>query len=319
MRCKYAVCVFAGEWGSRFICFDVDDGSRDTVIAVVDELSDIGIPRGQIYVSSSGGKGYHVEVFFNEIVSTDMMNKLYRHVINTRKLDSSKVEFRPTNKAAIKLPLSIHAKTGNICWFIDCKTFRPIEQMDYLFDVQPVSFEILKAAMEHVQCESRDQSEPATTQKDRNRVSAARKASSATRNMGTLIVQPGTRHNMMRNIVVFMRTHGKNEDECREELQRWLTAQDQSLIGSTPEEISKDVDELIKWAYSDQFVAKHSKNLNHASICTTQMKEVLKQKSRSCRCLLFLLLLRGKMLQPRISTKDAAKVIGVSQTTVKKS
>lgn len=78
---NYAVGVYAGNWGSKFVCFDVDDGSEDTVRSIINRLSAIGIPRQRIYVSLSGGKGYHVEVFFDRIVKTELLHQLYTHVV----------------------------------------------------------------------------------------------------------------------------------------------------------------------------------------------------------------------------------------------
>ena len=59
----------------------MDDGNRETVEAILDALTDMGVPRSRIYVSLSGGKGYHVEMFFDEIVSTEDLQTLYQNVI----------------------------------------------------------------------------------------------------------------------------------------------------------------------------------------------------------------------------------------------
>ncbi|WP_418230877.1 TOTE conflict system archaeo-eukaryotic primase domain-containing protein [Butyricicoccus sp.] len=119
---KYAIAVFAGPRTSKFLCFDVDDGSADTVQAIIGCLTKFGFPKERIYVSFSGGKGYHVEMFFNRLVYTNRLYALYSTVISQSHLDPRKVEFRPLPGNAIKLPLSIHGKTGNVCWFVDQKT-----------------------------------------------------------------------------------------------------------------------------------------------------------------------------------------------------
>lgn len=89
-------------------------------------------------------------------------------------------------------------------------------------------------------------------------------------------------------------------------------------MASSPKEISRDIDDLIRWAYSDRFVLQHKGTPNQTRIYASQMDEVLKQKNRSERRILFLLMMRGRMLQPRISTRDIAKATGLSQVTVKK-
>ena len=122
LRQRYAVAVFAGSRASKFICFDVDDGAAETVRAIIDCLTALGFPQDRIYVSFSGGKGYHVELFFDKLVYTNRLYALYSMVICQANLDPRKVEFRPLPGNAIKLPLSIHGKTGNVCWFVDQKT-----------------------------------------------------------------------------------------------------------------------------------------------------------------------------------------------------
>ena len=97
LRHKYAVAIFAGESASRFICFDVDDGQKQTVHGVVHALAELGFPRDRIYVSSSGGKGYHVEMFFTRPVYTWKLKEVYRRVIRITGFDKRRVEFRPTN------------------------------------------------------------------------------------------------------------------------------------------------------------------------------------------------------------------------------
>lgn len=69
------------------MCFDVDNGERETVFRILNELEAMGIPRHMIHVSYSGGKGYHVELFCKEIVSTDQWQRLYMHVIRSGELD----------------------------------------------------------------------------------------------------------------------------------------------------------------------------------------------------------------------------------------
>lgn len=122
LRQKYAVAIFAGPRTSKFICFDVDDGSADTVHMIIDSLKELGFPRDRIYVSFSGGKGYHVEMFFDQLVYTNQLYALYEMVTRQMALDPRKVEFRPLHGNAIKIPLSVHGKTGNICWFVEPDT-----------------------------------------------------------------------------------------------------------------------------------------------------------------------------------------------------
>ena len=144
---EYAVGIYAGDEGSRFICFDVDDGNPNTVTDVINELEALGIPRNRVYVSFSGRKGYHIEVFFDAIVPTERLHSLYLHVIQNGGFDPGKVEFRPTSKMAIKLPLSIHGETGKICWFVNPSTLEPIMDAMYISEIVQLHVDDISCAL----------------------------------------------------------------------------------------------------------------------------------------------------------------------------
>ena len=75
-----AISVYSGPHSAKFICFDVDDGSASTVKKIIDTCEEAGIPRDKIYVSTSGGKGYHVEIFFSGLVYVSAMKDFYNWV-----------------------------------------------------------------------------------------------------------------------------------------------------------------------------------------------------------------------------------------------
>lgn len=119
---RFAVGVYAGPLSSKFVCFDVDLADEDVVHRLIDGIEEFGFPRDRIYVSSSGGKGFHVEIFFSQLMYTKVLLCFYHSVIQRLGLDPKKVEFRPTHGQSIKLPLSVHHKTGNVCWYLDRET-----------------------------------------------------------------------------------------------------------------------------------------------------------------------------------------------------
>ncbi len=305
---KYAIGVFADGYGSKFICFDVDDGNPSTVHAIISALKALGFAENDIHVSYSGNKGYHVEMFFDGILLTKRLCDLYDHVIAECRLDPHKVEFRPMSKAAIKLPLSRHAKTGNMCWFVDRRTLLPIMRAEYILGIQQIKADEAKALI------------PAaveSTSEAREKPTSGKGASSPeTRNLGTTLEEEGTRHNMMRNIAVYNRTHGASREECEKILAEWILEQNPLLYHSSHREVQRDIDELIAWVYSDRFVVQKASTINSTVIRTSMMKSVLEQGNRTARRLCFLLLARCRLQQPRISEKDAGRAIGVSPTTV---
>src|SRR5205085_11636417 len=125
---KETLGVFAGEYNTQFICFDVD--FHDPKLAkwytyrVIDSLVNVGVPEKYIHTSTSGNKGYHVDVYFNKMITIDVCKAFFDLVINQGQLYSEhgKVEFRPSNQG-LKLPLGINFKNNNSrtnkCWYVD--------------------------------------------------------------------------------------------------------------------------------------------------------------------------------------------------------
>ena len=68
MRRRVAVGVFAGTKSSKFITFDIDLPDPEIVRKVMAGIEAVGFRHEDIHVSSSGGKGYHVEIFFSDLM-----------------------------------------------------------------------------------------------------------------------------------------------------------------------------------------------------------------------------------------------------------
>lgn len=311
---EFAVAVFAGAWGSKFVCFDVDDGRAETVRELIDCLEAFGFPRERIYVSFSGNKGYHVEVFFDELVATETLQWMYRLIIGKGELDSRKVEFRPTNTMSIKLPLSIHARTGNVCWYVDRETLVPIERAEYILEIEPVPASMLSELMD---ANVPDDIPREGAERSPNPVCCG-KSSDETRNLGTTLTEEGVRHNMMRNIAVYTRCQGVAREQCRRDLMAWYERQDKCFIRSTREQVLADIDELVTWVYSDHFQVNYALPKGEILLDETNARFILSQRSRSARRIVFFLLARCKALQFKINYASIAKAIYVSErTTIK--
>ena len=101
---------------TNFISFDVDtkDKAYDDTLELVELLvTYYGIDQQFIYVSNSGHKGYHVELFFDEAIQWQALEPFYLEVINKLGKTKKEVELRPTANG-LKLPLSINRKTSNL-------------------------------------------------------------------------------------------------------------------------------------------------------------------------------------------------------------
>ena len=150
---KSTVGVFSGEALTKFICFDVDSksvGNSKHVTTLLRNtlITEFHVPDDSIYISFSGKKGYHVEIFFDEAINIVDVQNFYQTVEQHMRENYSfqgEIEFRPTHSQGVKLPLSIHHETGNVCWFVDKETFETIEEYDYLLGIVPMDVEVFKS------------------------------------------------------------------------------------------------------------------------------------------------------------------------------
>ena len=103
---------------TKFLTFDVDysgelDKAKEVTETIVCHLINYyGIPVEDIHVSFSGGKGYHVTLFFDGVIQDIALIPFYEEALRDLNLSNKKVEFRCSKQYGMKLPLSIHRKTN---------------------------------------------------------------------------------------------------------------------------------------------------------------------------------------------------------------
>lgn len=322
---KFAISIFAGAHSSKFVCFDVDDGNRDTVHKIISLAEQFGIPREYVYVSSSGGKGYHVEVFFDNLVYTEKLRVFYDWVVITGKLNRSKVEFRPTANQAIKLPLSRHVKTGNICWYLNPETFEPYEYDAYVLEIQQFSAETFNSLVsecglrkpisgdfEDKVCADTDPEKPQTRSMTKEEVEEIFRTSSYPD-----ITQPGQRHALTRAIAIYNRKIGMTQEESERALGNWWAVQDRNITSTSDKEAHDDICSLVAWTFSDNFVIPH--RVKKMEITQDMMRLVMSMDTKTGKKLMFLLCcycsVYGRM---NMSYKRMAEYIGCNAVSVRR-
>lgn len=145
--------IFSGEVYSKYLCFDVDTGKHnqsqarnDVRVLIYALISEFDIPNEYITVADSGNKGYHVYLFFDDVIQVDYLKAFYREVLERTGYSSSEIEFRPTATQGVKLPLGIHKVTGRRCNFVDHLTPRFSKySADYIHDINQLDTVLFKA------------------------------------------------------------------------------------------------------------------------------------------------------------------------------
>lgn len=249
---RYAIGVFAPPVGSRFICFDIDSANKELVRKVQHGLIECGIPEDYIYVSLSGGKGYHVEVFFTDLIYSGLLRNLYNCVVSKEGLDPTIVEFRPTNTQAIKIPLSIHHKTRNVCWYVDPFTLKPIEDYNYIQTIRRLERNSLENLLKQL---PRCALPPASPSKKYIPLcSVSEETCAIIDDSFPMMTGPGMRHSLMLQIARYERARGKDQRLIEEELVAWAKKQNASYITDTWRTVMDDAASLAAWVWGDDYI-----------------------------------------------------------------
>lgn len=291
---KYAVSVYAGKYSSKFMTFDVDDGKQSTVKKIIEVLVGLGLPRDRIYVSTSGGKGFHVDLFFDNLVYTDKLRILYDYVCIEGELDPVKVEFRPTHKQAIKLPLSRHCKTGNICWYLDRDTFEPIEHLDYILEIEKIPSEQILEIIGNLPLRFPIPIREDLDYKFSDKVPAKKiEAEDGDTYEFPILHEPGTRHTTMISIAVYCRSRGYTQEQIETLLIEWAEEQNPDFVTDPMTVVHDDAARLAEWVWRESF---HIRSMDRKEVVITKrdVEKVLVQPTKTMRKLVFLLICHEK-------------------------
>lgn len=305
--CEYAVSVFAGREGSRFLCLDVDHGGAAMVRRIMEAMTVCGIKRERIHPSTSGGKGYHVEVFFDRPVSCGMIRRFHRRVLIWAGATPAQVEGRPTCKQSIKLPLSVHHKTGNRCWFLDRETLEPIESMDYVYSIEPMPAKRFEALVQALPFEE-DAQQAVVLSGGRQPVALP------CNEVFAPLTEQGTRHHRMVRMAVYLRYHGADAAVCADMLTAWYAQQAEGLIQSSYAEVMREIRAIVKWVQGERFVlAGHAGG--QVTFFGMELQRVMSRGKRCERQVYFLILLLQKMGRTQ-SQQEMSRVLGITRNAV---
>ncbi|MGN7409855.1 TOTE conflict system archaeo-eukaryotic primase domain-containing protein [Sporosarcina sp. SAFN-010] len=256
--------VFNANAYNKFVTFDVDYSddqpmARWATLKLIDVLQrEFHIAGADIHVSISGGKGYHVDLFFDRTLPSEIVRTFYMNVIQEADLPAEKVEFRPTWTQGVKIPLGIHQRTGNRCWFVDRQTLEPIESYDYLYDVQPLAAELIEdGAIEltdEQEAEFREVVERTDTTVNVVDTSKALTKAAEILKAGRLIAS-NTRHSTTLTLASFFNSQGVEADVAIENIMRVLhdTPREYFSPKSTPEHWQKETERIVAIAYDRNY------------------------------------------------------------------
>lgn len=310
-----SLCVFAGPHKTKFLTFDVDMKDEEMVRRVADTLINLGIPEDTINVSLSGNKGYHVDIFFEDSVYNWKAKELYDLVIFMGQFNPRKIEYRPTPKQAIKLPLGIHQATGNRCWFVDLRSMKPIKNYHYIENVKLVSEGLLNDVLEKGNALRFNM---LLAEAKAEVPAVRRKVATAT---DIRIDAPGTRQKRTLEYALLLYRNGADEAGIVDGLHTWMSMQDPIMYKDGPEEISRNIQNIAHWVVGhgerSEMRAGERKTASHANVYRSDIIRVLEAPTKSARMLAFLFTLNCDMYGVcGFGTKRICEELGMSNKTV---
>jgi len=327
LQSKQTVGVFC-HTHTKFMCIDVDFG-EDLNIAkwvtykVINIFRQYGIDDKYINASFSGKKGYHVLIFFDNVVSYKQIEFLYDLImeelyysIDYKALEvleipwnyslielKHKIELRPKSNFGLKLELSIHQVTKKKCYFCNINNLEPIKSIEYLYEINQLPREFLdivfdkaresrneRKNIEYFNDEIKNKSKPANSQ---NLYTDEEFTIEYIENLienGLTIL--GSRHHSLMKIARYYNHLGYSKEENEILLIEWMFKQSRDFYNSTKSEYLRDIKNIIKFVYEKNRGIKGE--VRDISINREEMMEILKHKEKSKKLLFYALIIHAK-------------------------
>jgi len=291
---------------SKFITFDIDRLDIDMLENVVNAIAHY-IPKEDIHCSFSGSKGYHVEVFFKDVVLKDIIDKFYHVILSDTGYKENEVECRGNGNQAIKLPLGINFKNkngmNNYCYY--CNEYG-VEIKNSLEHIQSIKAIDTKAIYEAVEInytpnylKNNEIIEMEDLKQGTNELPIYNKTiDSKISGIEKLIAEginiQGSRHESLYQISIYLKNvKGFKIENTKTYLSRWIKEKcSQEFFKSSREEIELDIERTCNFIYENDYKMKVKKR--NIALTNLDIKEILSIKSKALRHIYFILYVHCK-------------------------
>jgi len=328
LQSKQTVGVFC-HTHTKFLCIDVDFGedlnqAKWVTYKIINIFKQYGIEDKYINASFSGKKGYHVLVFFDNVVSYKQIEFLYDLIIEElyysidyevlKVLDmdwkysllqlKEKIELRPKNNYGLKLELSIHQETKKKCYFCDIdNNLEPIKSIEYLYQINQLPREFLdvvfdkakqsrreRANIDYFNDEIKNKSKPANSQKLYIDAEYTIEYIENLIENGLTIL--GSRHHSLMKIARYYNHLGYDKEENEKLLIEWMSKQSRDYYKTSEREYLRDIKNIIKFVYENNRGIKGE--VRDISINRDEMMEIIKHKEKPKKLLFYALIIHAK-------------------------
>ena len=114
IKCQETIGIFFPAIGTKIIGLDLDINDVTALEKIYNTLITY-IEPTSFLITSSGGKGFHIDIFLENILSRDIVIKFYELILQETKLNTKQLELRGASEQGYKLPLGFHHKKQSYC------------------------------------------------------------------------------------------------------------------------------------------------------------------------------------------------------------
>jgi hypothetical protein len=268
----FTLGTFGGVFKTKFITFDVDYHDKQMAkwitYKIAKTFDDLGI--NDYYISFSGNKGYHIDLFFDDLIAIEQAKKFFNHVLDESDIrqyfdDGNKVEYRPTDKQGIKLPLGKHQKSKKYCGFClvenGLKVMTRKQSEKYLMSIKKVQSSVILDILNERPKDNIDRdifikTEDAIAQ--HKPLPQYEQSEESTASIAIDYLQNGLKVKRSRNKVTvllasYLKYSGLEPEECKQILYDWMQKQDTNTYTTPLKDCFKDIDNVVRYTYQNDY------------------------------------------------------------------
>jgi len=318
---KHTLGVFAGKpngvESSKFITFDIDIRDKQlaehTVYKIVHILQDVGIEDWYYHVSLSGNKGYHIDMFFDAPIENSLLKQFYQYVLaesDLLEIDYGEVEFRPTLTQGVKIPLGLNFKNPNTltnqCFFCEYgKSLKPITDPLYITKIKKMDNILFRLILDKIldieeeEIGNKNISNYIETKEAHKSLPIYKQNVDKDITIEAIedliekgLTRTGMRWNSLKKIAKYYKHLEVSKEDCKEWITEWMNQQDKKYYITKWEQVIKDINNIVDYTYSHNCsLVVENKNVQ---ITYSEIKEVLKAKSKNEKLVLYSMLIHSK-------------------------
>lgn len=228
---KETIGIFFPNGHTKLIGLDIDRNDKDLLYRLVTFLNANGIDEKCMLISSSGGKGYHVDIFLSNLLPQVIVDNFHQVILDTLNVTDDIIELRGgTSKAGYKLPLGVHFKTGCFCDICDATGNRVQNYLDVLKTRERVDINVITSISQDVYKPIMSDEEQYKKQELLDSITVLPqyantpqdKIESIKKLLKNGVHEKGNRNNSIFNVALYLKDQGYCLAETKKEIFDWI-------------------------------------------------------------------------------------------------